>query len=212
MNARESRSTKLVVTDLCKNFENRAVLRGLEFAIAAPGCLAITGPNGSGKTTLMKTLAGLQRPSRGSVRFELGADSLDPIDQQGMFTLISPELSLYDTLTGHENLRFFSRVLGLRFNASRQDELLQEVGLAGRGHDRVAVYSSGMKQRLKYALAWLADSVVLLLDEPTANLDENGKEMAARLIATRKQDRLVIIATNEKDDLRHADEIVNLAG
>ena len=210
MNARESRSTKLLVSKLCKNFESRAVLAGLNFSIAAPGCLAITGPNGSGKTTLMKTLAGLLRPSRGTVSFEIADEAIDPVERQGMFTLISPELALYDTLTGYENLSFFCRLLGLATDPRRQQEVLDEVGLAGRGHDRVAVYSSGMKQRLKYALAWLADSAVLLLDEPTANLDESGKEMAARLIAARKRDRLVIIATNERDDLRHADETVYL--
>jgi heme exporter protein A len=212
MNAREGQSTKIKVTELYKSFDQRRVLRDLSFAVAAPGCLAITGPNGSGKTTLMKIIAGLQRPSRGQVRIEAAGEQLDPADQQGLCTLISPDLSLYATLTGHENLDFFARVLGQVPDRGRQKDVLEQVGLVGRGEDRVAVYSSGMRQRLKYALAWLVDSNLLLLDEPTANLDEQGKEMVGALIASKKQERLVIIATNEAEDLRHADEVINLVG
>ena len=212
MNIRESQSTKIEVSQLCKNFDRRRVLRDLTFAVAAPGCLAITGPNGSGKTTLMKIIAGLQRPSRGQVRIEVGGEQLDPADQQGLCTLISPDLALYATLTGYENLDFFARVLGQSPDRERQEDILAQVGLAGRGEDRVEVYSSGMRQRLKYALACQVDSTLLLLDEPTANLDEPGKEIVGGLIASKKQERLVIIATNEVEDLRHADEVVNLVG
>ena len=115
---------------------------------------------------------------------------------------------LYDELTAFENLSFFAGVAGLHFSRSELSIKLDTVGLDGRGDDLVGSYSSGMKQRLKYCLALLRNPSLLLLDEPTANLDNLGKKLVDSII--KSQNGIVVIATNESSELEYADEIVKL--
>jgi heme exporter protein A len=124
--------------------------------------------------------------------------------------MVSPEMALYEMLTGYENLRFFATLAGMYSNRSSQDELLERVGLAGRGDDLVMAYSSGMKQRLKYAVALLAKPAILLLDEPTANLDEAGKRIIGEIMTRQKSEGILIIATNEAEDLNQVESVIRL--
>lgn len=166
----------LSANHLCRFFSNRKVINDLSFKVEAPGSLGITGPNGSGKTTVMKMIAHLLPPSKG--RVELSCEG-QPIAAEIFIQyvkMVSPDLALYEMLTGSENLRFFSRLADIKLTPAEVESKLEQVGLRGRGNDLVATYSSGMKQRLKYAVALLSQPAVLLLDEPpqtwtkTANL------------------------------------------
>lgn len=203
---------RLRVESVGKSFGVRAVIKGLSFELGSPGALGITGPNGSGKTTLLKLLSGLYLPDRGRISIESEGRQYRREEYPDLIKMVSPELSLYGMLTGLENLRFFASVSGTDCPRNRQEELLELVGLQGRGDDRVNTYSSGMKQRLKYAVALLGEPEILMLDEPTANLDERGKEIVRRIVARQKEQGTLIIATNEPDDLREVDEIVELGG
>ena len=113
-------------------------------------------------------------------------------------------LVLYRELTGAENLQFFAELHGVRLDRAATIELLTRVGLRGRGRDLVGAYSSGMRQRLKYAFALLHDPPILLLDEPTANLDVDGIAIVEQIV-TAQQKRagggLTIVATNEPREL-----------
>lgn len=125
---------------------------------------------------------------------------------------MSPELALYDELTGAENLRFFARMRGTRPSAAELEELLVRVGLAGRGPDRIADYSSGMRQRLKWAFALMHTPDALLLDEPGVTLDAKGFALAGELVAEAKQrGAVVIIATNDTREMELGDEHYALA-
>jgi heme exporter protein A len=202
---------KLEVTNLSKRFDNRPVFSNLNFSISSPGSLAIVGPNGSGKTTLLKLLAGLLRPTSGTVTLSADGGPLKQSDLHQFLKLISPTLALYDDLTGLENLRFFGALAGIRLRDSEFAERLGAVGLPGRGGDRVSTYSSGMKQRLKYAVALLSTPPLLLVDEPTTNLDDDGKQIVAGLLRRQREHALLVIATNEREDLDAADQVIDLA-
>lgn len=168
----------------------------------------VTGPNGSGKSTLIKTICGFIRPTKGTINLRLNGADLTRLELRPHIGLVSPDLVLYDELTAVENLAFFSGVAG---NEIGRDDLLKkisEVGLAGRGDDLVGSYSSGMKQRLKYCLALLGEPGLLLLDEPTANLDDAGKSLVDSIIKNNKG--ITVIATNEKTELDYGDEIIRL--
>jgi heme exporter protein A len=120
--------------------------------------------------------------------------------------MVTPELFLYEELTAIENLEFFASVSG-----AAQINILADMarfGLEGRGNDLVKSYSSGMKQRLKYMLALLRKPPLLLLDEPTANLDDKGKALVQQIIA--KHSGITVIATNEEADLKYADKSIIL--
>jgi heme exporter protein A len=200
----------LTVEKLSKSFGGRRVIRDLSFTVSAPGSLGITGRNGSGKTTLMKILCQLVPPTKGRVAIRDGDAEIASADCFNYLKMISPEMALYEMLTGYENLKFLSTLAGVRLHRAEQDDLLDRVGLAARGDDLVAAYSSGMKQRLKYAVALMAKPAILLLDEPTANLDDAGKEVVRKIIAKQRSEGLLIIATNEAEDLKQVEHVIRL--
>jgi heme exporter protein A len=200
----------LTIEKLCKSFGARKVINDMSFTVTTPGSLGITGRNGSGKTTLMKILCQLVPPTKGRVAIHDGDTEIASADCFNYLKMISPEMALYEMLTAYENLKFFSTMAGVRLHRVEQDELLERVGLAARGDDLVAAYSSGMKQRLKYAVALMAKPEILLLDEPTANLDDSGKSVVREIIAQQKSKGMLIIATNESEDLRQVEHVIRL--
>ena len=200
----------LTVESLSKSFGSRRVFRDLNFAVKAPTSLGITGRNGSGKTTLMKILCQLAPPTKGKVIMSDGEIEIAAADYFQHLKMVSPEMALYEMLTGYENLRFFSTLVGMHPSRGSHDELLERVGLAGRGTDLVAAYSSGMKQRLKYAVALLAKPTILLLDEPTSNLDDAGKKIVGEIMSRQKSEGILIIATNETEDLNQVENVIRL--
>jgi heme exporter protein A len=188
------------------------VFEGVTASVGHGEVLVVTGPNGSGKSTLLLVIAGLLRPTRGRVVATLDEKPLPPEDRREWLGMVAPDLTLYPELTALENLRFFERVRG---REPREDELialLERVGLTGRGHDLVGTFSSGMRQRLKYAFALAHQPKVLLLDEPTANLDVAGVSMVEELIAEQRRRGVLVLATNEPEEVRHGDHSLALGG
>ena len=172
----------LKVKDLAKRFASRRVFADVNFELRTGHSIAIVGPNGSGKSTLVKVILGLLRPTRGTVGFSLDGEVMTESMIRARASFVAPYLSLYDHLSGEENLKFFCSVAGDSVTGKEINTLLARVGLEGRGTDYLADYSSGMKQRLKYAVALLNNPGFLFLDEPTSNLDDEGKEMVSQLI------------------------------
>jgi heme exporter protein A len=197
----------LHVERLEKRFGARRVLGGLTFQVAPGEVLGVAGPNGSGKSTLLQILCGLTRPSAGSVVFR-GDGDMDPRMVRLLIGFASPALALYDELSAGENLAFFARWRGLAVDAPA---LLQRVGLDPRRADPLRTYSSGMRQRVKLAWAVLHDPPILLLDEPGANLDAEGRAVVAQLIEERRGRGWTVIASNDPDELDIASRRVTLA-
>ncbi|MEF3273209.1 MAG: heme ABC exporter ATP-binding protein CcmA [Chloroflexus sp.] len=201
---------QLHVLQLSARYGARTILRSISFELHRGEVLVVSGPNGSGKSTLLRILAGLQAPSSGAVYYEVGPQRFDPRDARHLIGWVAPDLALYRELSGLENLRFFARVRGLTISDAALNELLTMVGLGGRGDDRLAAYSSGMTQRLRYAFALLHRPPVLLLDEPTVTLDERGAAIVDQIIANQRQRGLTVIATNDPRELRFADLLLQL--
>ncbi len=199
---------RLIIDGLAKSYPGRPVFSDISATIEAGSKLVITGPNGSGKTTLIRILCAFIRPTQGKVTLEIGDKKLSYIEMRRHIGLIAPDLVLYDELTAIENLSFFAGVSGYRFERVELSGRLCDVGLDGRGDDLVGSFSSGMKQRLKYCLALLRKPELLLLDEPSANLDEGGKEIVDKII--RNHRGIAVIATNEKTELEYGDQIIRL--
>ena len=191
---------KLVAQKLSKRFGARKVFSNIDFELVTGESLAITGHNGSGKSTLMAVLLAMLRPTRGKVTFYEGEEVLSEDKIRASISLVAPYLNLYDQLSAEENLKFFATVSGVHLTGKEINDLLEQVGLKGRGHDLAGEYSSGMKQRLKYAVALLNEPAFLFLDEPTSNLDDAGKKIVVDLIEARRRDTVILIATNEKEE------------
>ena len=203
---------KLEVENLAKRFGARKVFENINFTLSQGESIAIVGPNGSGKSTLLKLLIGFAFPTKGRVIFSDEEKKLDFDSYRRRLALVSPYLALYGSLTARENLDFFARVNGDLVTDEEIDQVLAQVGLEGRGEDFVAAYSSGMMQRLKYAVALLKDPAILMIDEPTSNLDEAGKKIIFDLIESRRTKSLIIIATNEKEESSLAEKLCQLGG
>lgn len=197
---------KLTAQDLGKRFGARKVFSGINFELATGEALAIVGPNGSGKTTMLMTILGELHPTKGKIEVAGDDGSLTSDEFRERSSLVGPYLNLYDGLTGEENMVFFASVAGVHLTGKERNALLARVGLEGRGADLTGAYSSGMKQRLKYAVALLGQPDFLFLDEPTSNLDDAGKQMVYDLIEEQKRRAIVIIATNEREDQRFASQ------
>ncbi len=185
----------------------RDVICGVSLVLDS-GRLVVTGRNGSGKSTLLRIIAGLVTPTAGEVVFTEDGAELSIDARRDALGLVAPDLTLYDELSAIENLRFFCRVRGLRKSDNELKSLLAGLGLRDREDDPIGSYSSGMRQRAKYAFALAHNPEVLLLDEPTANLDQSGIDAVDRVITEHRG--IVIIATNEADELRYGDSVLEL--
>ncbi len=195
---------------ISRSFGGRAALKAVSATASAGRLLVVAGPNGSGKSTLLKIAAGLIRPTTGKVTYDDGTGALPPAAFSPRIGFLSPELMLYEELSPLENLNFFGRLRGLKDAEAASEALLKNVGLIDRADDPLSSFSSGMRQRVKYCFALMGEPDVLLLDEPTANLDEPGRQMVYSLILSLKPTRTIIMATNEREEVLLGDEKVLL--
>lgn len=193
---------KIKASSVCKKFNERSVLKNIHFEISSGQSLAITGHNGSGKTTLVRIISGLISPSEGSVQYYQNSNPIEPENIHFFIGLVGPYLQLYHNLTALENLTFFSKIRGLGSNRSKILELMALMGLKGRELDHIKNYSSGMLQRLKYAFALLHEPEILLVDEPTSNLDVAGSAIVYDILKQQMESKILIVATNNPEESR----------
>ncbi|MGA3287574.1 MAG: ABC transporter ATP-binding protein [Bacteroidota bacterium] len=191
----------LIASGIAKDFNRRQIFENISFSLSSPSSLAITGKNGAGKSTLSKILAGLIGSTRGSLTYTLNDKQVGIEEFKHYIGFVSPYLNLYDEFTALENLQLLSRIRATTLqNEGRMKELLSLVNLRQRRDDLVGTFSSGMKQRLKYAFALLHNPIVLILDEPTSNLDEEGIEFVQDIVKQQKEEGVLIVATNDKEE------------
>jgi heme exporter protein A len=202
----------VTLTGVTKCYGQRRLFENVNVSVEPGQCLAVLGPNGAGKSTFLKIVAGLVRPSRGIVRLLTACDQEIGFDERvGHVGLVSPELAFYPALSGYENIDFLTRAAGSAVSSEGILACFQIVGLAGRESDRLATYSTGMRQRLKFALLLAVRPSVWLLDEPFANLDAPGKALIDGLIRKAIADRVtVLIAANEREETGYAGKKIDL--
>jgi heme ABC exporter ATP-binding subunit CcmA len=198
----------IVINDLVKQFGRFAALRGISADFAAGRLYAIVGENGAGKTTLLRSLAGLTRPTRGSVSM-LGTTDLRSVCRQVGY-MAHPSL-LYDEMSGMENLRYFARLYGIQ-DDERCTRTIAAVGLDPTLGRPVGQYSQGMRQRMSLARALIHNPEILLLDEPFSNVDNrSARQMTDLLTQLRDAGKTIFVITHQAPQLEHsADEFVHV--
>lgn len=186
-------SDVLLATDhLTKRFGKRTAVDRLSLEVRRGDVFGFLGPNGAGKSTTMRMILGLVHPSAGSVRIA-GIDSArNRCGALARVGAVVEKPGFYLHLSGWENLWIFAE-LGGGANRARMDEILEVVGLRGREHDPVAVYSHGMRQRLGIAQALLPAPDLILLDEPGDGLDPRGSREIRQLIRRLADERRLTI-------------------
>jgi heme exporter protein A len=186
---------------LNKVFGRRLIFNNINFKFENNGIFGISGPNGSGKSTLIKIIAGITSPSSGKIIHNSNEKMVIPEMLHNHIGFVSPYLVLYDEFSAWENLNYFAEIRDVPFDSSKVNSLLERFLLLNRKDDFVKTYSSGMKQRLKFIFALMHSPQLLLLDEPTSNLDVEGKEKVYSLLRKEADSSIIIIASNEESDL-----------
>ncbi len=200
-------TVRIDADNLAKRFAGPWVVKDFSHTFASGSATAIAGPNGSGKSTLMKMLAGQLMPSAGNLKFSFedkvkGGKSLsiasDELYQHVSFA--APYVELIEELSGKEAVAFHAQMRSFRQNLT-QATIWERLDFKKRTQRQtVASYSSGMKQRLKLVLALATESDLVLLDEPTTNLDLAGVNWYEQLVSDWLGERTLIIASNEERD------------
>jgi len=188
----------LSAKDLGKRYGSRWLFRRLDLCVEAGQCLAISGKNGGGKSTLIKSLIGLISPSEGTVERPQHRNDI------GYYSI---EGALYPNLTVIEHLELAAELRGL---PSKGEGLLETVDLLSAKDKLASQISTGMKTRLKLALAIQPNPKVLFLDEPSASLDEFGRAIVAEIIRLQCQSGAVLIASNDPSERSYATHVLSL--
>ena len=198
---------QITATGLGKRFQRDWIFRGLTRAFRPGSATAVLGPNGAGKSTLLNTVSGQLLPTEGELSYSLGGRPVAVEDVPQHLAYAAPYLELLEELTLFELLQFHTKFKPLRPGISF-DKLIELMYLEKSRQQLVREFSSGMKQRLKLALALYADAPLLLLDEPTTNLDATGVAWFLEHVAATRAGRTVLLSSNVAAEYAFCDEVL----
>ncbi len=192
-----------------RRFNQEWIFRNLDYQFHQAEKYAILGPNGSGKSTLLSVLLGNLTPSEGTLSYHAGTD----IPVENIYRSIgfaAPYLDLIEEFTLEETIRFHFQFKGF-FSGMDAGSILDLLGLAKSQDKALKYFSSGMKQRTKLALACCSDAPILVLDEPTSNLDKQGMGWYLELIERFTANKLLIIGSNQEAEYAFCNHFVQLS-
>jgi ABC-type multidrug transport system ATPase subunit len=189
---------EVVLENISKTFGRQVVISDLSHHFQDGSTTAVLGGNGSGKSTLLQLILGSLTPSQGRIHYSRNGNDLKRENAAFSISMASPYLELIEELTGMEFLNFYSGFRPFRHKFSSQD-VLKRALLEDSSEKQIRHYSSGMRQRLRLAIALLSEAHLILLDEPSSNLDPRGVEWYRQLIQEERQGRTLIIGSNFDD-------------
>ncbi len=200
----------LTVARLSHRFQRRTVFSDISLSLGNGQTLGITGRNGSGKSTLVKILCNIIAPTSGTVALTVEGSAVERDDFYRHIGFVSPYLALYEEFTALEHARLNARMRDIPYDEKHMVDTLALLKLDHRLHDDIGTYSSGMKQRMKYALALQHSPAMLMLDEPMTNLDAEGIATVEAVVHNQKVRGGVIIATNDERDKALCDAMISV--
>jgi ABC-type multidrug transport system ATPase subunit len=189
---------KISVENLGKRFNREWIFKKLTYNFV-PGVYAVTGPNGSGKSTLLQTLWAQVPASTGTLKYKSGENEVAVEDVFKYISIATPYMELIEEFTLIEMIRFHFKFKKPKQNKTAE-ELMESMELGHARDKMISNFSSGMRQRLKLALAFYSEAEVLFLDEPTTNLDQKAIAWYLDNLGQISPDRLIFIASNLEQD------------
>ena len=201
---------KIILEQIGRRFNREWIFRNMNYEFEIGNSYAVLGANGAGKSTLLQVISGSLSSSEGKIS-SLHGDTL--IDQEKVFihqSMAAPYLELIEEFTLTELIDFHFRFKKYRQGLNRQ-AVIELLGLKNSEFKAIKYFSSGMKQRLKLALAFCSDTALLLLDEPATNLDQQGLDWYLSLASTFSSDRLLIICSNQEQEYGFCSHRLNIA-
>jgi heme exporter protein A len=188
------------VAGASRTFGRRRAVDGVDLSLQPGDCLALFGPNGAGKTTLLRMIAGLLRPTRGTVHVE-GKSVREDASVRRHIGLISHQSMLYRALTARENVEFAARLYGVADPAAAARRALERMRILDRRDTPVRALSRGLQQRVSIARAIVHEPSVVLLDEPYTGLDAaGGAALTDMLQLLRQAHAALLLVTHNVDE------------
>jgi ABC-type multidrug transport system ATPase subunit len=188
-----------------KRFNKDWIFKDLDYSFEMGQHYALIGNNGSGKSTLLQTISGYATLSKGKI--EWGDYNTETIFQQ--ISIAAPYLELIEEFTTIEQFEFHNRFKPFRKDLTTA-QMIEMIGLKAATDKQIRYFSSGMKQRLKLALAIFSETPILLLDEPCSNLDKEGYALYHDLIRNYAMHKLIIIGSNDTQEYDYCTKHINL--
>ncbi|MGJ5206778.1 ABC transporter ATP-binding protein [Bradyrhizobium sp. HKCCYLR20261] len=187
-----------------KQFGDNTALNDVSLSVSPGDIYCLLGANGAGKTTLINLFLNFLQPTSGQLKIGTIDVGQSPLETKRLLAYIPEQVTLYATLTGVENLSFFSSLaIGERLSRPRLLELLDAAGLPPQAvDDRVSTYSKGMRQKVGIAIALAKQARALLLDEPTSGLDPSAANEFSQLLINASRSGVAVLTTTH--DLFHA--------
>ena len=189
-------NTKITLENIGRRFNRDWIFRGIDHSFISGESYAILGPNGSGKSTLLQILNGSLAPSTGNINFFLNDVKLSIDTVFNYLSLAAPYLELIEEFSLEEMIDFHFKFKPYKAGIDKA-HLITLLNLPGSKNKLIKYFSSGMKQRLKLALAFCSDTSLLMLDEPTSNLDTQGVDWYLGMVQQFTAGRLTIICSNQ---------------
>lgn len=198
----------LTTKELGKNFKNKRVLSRINIHVPKGKIYCIMGPNGAGKSTLLKMISGIEKPTEGSIIFK-GKDWKRE-DLKVIGSLIE-EPGLFDNLTVEDNIKLKLKLHHVE--NKDQEQILNTLGFGDHNQEKVKGFSTGMRQRLGIALAFMGNPDLVVLDEPTNGLDTFGiHELCELLMLEKKQGKTIIIASHMLSEIQKVADRIAILG
>jgi ABC-type multidrug transport system ATPase subunit len=200
---------KISLENIGKKFKNEWIFRNLSFEFLKNESIAIIGPNGSGKSTLMQALAGAIPINEGKVTYINEEKFIPDENWHDLLSFSAPYLELIEEFTLAESVNFHIKFKPFQNDLTSSD-FLQIIDLEKHKNKPVKNFSSGMRQKLKLGLAFYSRTQILLLDEPTSNLDQNGFEWYLHNVEKALKDKIVIVSSNEPKEYTFCEKHLNI--
>lgn len=198
----------LTTKELGKNFKHKRVLDQINLNVPTGKIYCIMGPNGAGKSTLLKIISGIEKPTEGVVTFK---DKNWKREDLKVIGSLIEEPGLFDNLTVEENIKLKLKLH--RIENKNKEQILNTLGFGDHNHEKVKGFSTGMRQRLGIALAFMGNPDLVILDEPTNGLDTFGiHELRELLMLEKKQGKTIIIASHMLSEIQKVADRIAILG
>lgn len=198
----------LTTKELGKNFKNKHVLSRINIHVPEGKIYCIMGPNGAGKSTLLKMISGIEKPTEGVINFK--GENWKREDLKVIGSLIE-EPGLFDNLTVEDNIKLKLKLHHVE--NKDQEQILNTLGFGDHNQEKVKGFSTGMRQRLGIALAFMGNPDLVVLDEPTNGLDTFGiHELRELLMLEKKQGKTIIIASHRLSEIQKVADRIAILG
>lgn len=205
----------LEVQNLVKKFGDITAVDGVSFDIQEGEVFSLLGPNGAGKTTTISMLSCLLEPTSGDAMVGGYSVTQNALEVKNIIGVVPQEIALYEELSARENLTFWGQMYGLGGNAlkTRVTEVLEQIGLADRGKDKIKTYSGGMKRRVNIGVGLLHKPHLLFMDEPTVGIDPQSRRSILDSVKDLNKAGMTVLYTThymeEAEELSHRVGIID---